>query len=74
MSRAENFDTAAAMLVAYADLLEQSGETCVWSPDDDGVYQTTCGHSFEFTTDGPVENKMAFCGYCGRRLTAEAVL
>ena len=47
--------------------------TCDWTPDDDGIYETTCGHSFVFTDDGPVENKMVFCCYCGARLTAKPV-
>lgn len=45
---------------------------CRWTPDDDGVYQTDCGHSFCFDTDGPIENKQRFCGYCGGVLVAEA--
>lgn len=46
---------------------------CRWAPDDDGIYQTDCGQSFCFIDDGPVENKMQFCCYCGAALRAESV-
>lgn len=42
--------------------------TCAWSLDDiggDSVWETQCGHSFEWTTDGPRENGAKFCCYCG---------
>jgi hypothetical protein len=51
--------------------LREEGE-CTWKDDDDGVWETSCGGAFVFTTDGPTENNMRFCPYCGKRLeTAE---
>jgi hypothetical protein len=41
---------------------------CRWTEDEDGVYDTDCGNKFMFTDDGPVANKMRFCGYCGKPL------
>lgn len=44
---------------------------CNWSIDDNGgdsVYETGCGHAFEFNEAGPEENGFAFCGYCGKSL------
>ena len=41
---------------------------CKWSPDDDGIYHSDCGEEFVFTDDGPTQNHMAFCCYCGRTL------
>jgi hypothetical protein len=44
---------------------------CEWSLDDvggDSVWETTCGHAFQFNDGGPAENHMAFCGYCGKPL------
>lgn len=38
---------------------------CQWTGDDDGVWHTDCGEAFFF---GPSENKMKFCGYCGKLL------
>lgn len=50
---------------------QQGTERCVWTEDGDGVFQTACGHSFVFDTDGPVENKQRFCGYCGGKLVED---
>lgn len=39
---------------------------CVWTMDDfDGSYDTSCGNKFQFTADGPEENGMVYCCYCG---------
>lgn len=45
--------------------------TCEWSIDNDPdftVWETTCGEMFVFEVDGPRENKMKFCCYCGKPL------
>ena len=39
---------------------------CLWIEDDDGVYQTSCLHSFEFMDGTPELNGIKFCPYCGR--------
>lgn len=47
------------------------GETCKWQQGDgieSGVWWTSCGEGFTFEVDGPTENKMQFCCYCGKRL------
>lgn len=41
---------------------------CHWTEDENGAWQTACGHTFEFNDGGPVENEQQFCGYCGLRL------
>lgn len=42
---------------------------CHWQPDDDGIYQTTCGNQFNFQGDEkPIENGFRFCPYCGSTL------
>lgn len=41
---------------------------CEWKQDDDGIWHTQCGRSFEFIDDGPTENKFRFCCYCGAEL------
>ncbi len=43
---------------------------CVWTQNEDGYWETACDNAFEFTVDGPVENGMIFCPYCGQRLQA----
>lgn len=47
---------------------ERERRECVWTADSDGLWQTGCGHSFEFTTGGPEENLQLWCGYCGGKL------
>ena len=46
----------------------QSEKYCIWIEDDDGVYQTSCLHSFEFMDGTPESNGIKFCPYCGKEL------
>lgn len=39
---------------------------CRWTEDEDGNWDTECGHRFSFTIGGPIWNGQRFCGYCGR--------
>ena len=41
---------------------------CKWKQDDDGVYDSSCGHKWQFIEGGPRENGMKFCCYCGKPL------
>lgn len=42
---------------------------CRWTLDTDGdSWDTQCGEKFQFTVDGPTENGMRFCCYCGQKL------
>lgn len=46
-------------------------EGCLWEPEDDpdvSWWNTSCGQAWSFTTDGPKENGMNFCHYCGKPL------
>lgn len=45
-------------------------DTCSWDADEDGAYDSDCGHKWEFIHGGPKENGMNFCCYCGRPLVA----
>lgn len=47
-------------------LIAERDATCTWREDDEGVWQTECGDAFEFTTDGPEENNVKYCCYCGK--------
>ena len=42
--------------------------TCTWTEDEDGAFETGCGDMFDFTNDGPSENGFKFCPYCGGEL------
>ena len=44
----------------------QSERYCLWIEDDDGVYQTSCLHSFEIMNGTPETNGIKFCPYCGK--------
>lgn len=44
------------------------GLTCKWSYDENGPYDTECGHNFCFEEDGASENGAKFCLYCGGAL------
>lgn len=57
-----------ALLTERVPLAGQSVVTCAWTPDEDGVWETGCGHRWEFTTGGPRDNHCTFCPYCGGRL------
>jgi rRNA maturation endonuclease Nob1 len=48
---------------------------CAWfrADDDTDMWESACGNAFQFNDDGPVENKFAFCPYCGARVDAEPV-
>lgn len=43
-------------------------KTCKWTQDEDGFYDTECGNKWEFMYDGPKENKVVFCMYCGKKI------
>jgi uncharacterized Zn-finger protein len=45
---------------------EDEPARCVWTEDENGPWETGCGHTFEFFEDGPSENGAAFCLYCGK--------
>ena len=48
--------------------LPQHEDSCQWKEDGDGIWNTGCGHLFEFTSDGPTENQFRFCPYCGGKI------
>ncbi len=47
-------------------------ESCAWIPDDDGVWDTSCGNRFEISEGTPAENDMGYCCYCGKALLNSA--
>jgi hypothetical protein len=46
-------------------------DRCLWALEDDdaGVWETECGGAFILIEGTPTENNMAFCPYCGKRLS-----
>ena len=48
---------------------QREKKTCEWKQDEDnGCWDTSCGHLFEFSEGGPQENRLSYCWYCGRRI------
>ena len=42
---------------------------CIWKFDSQyDYYNTSCDNLFEFSADGPNENKFLYCPYCGNKL------
>lgn len=55
---------------------EPEPETCTWHQDgdsDSGVYATSCRHYFNLEDGTPEDNKLAWCCYCGKKLTQELI-
>lgn len=42
--------------------------TCVWTEDGDGAWDTGCGNLFVLNEGSPSDNEMKFCCYCGGKL------
>lgn len=42
--------------------------TCVWTQDDDGVYETACGEAFIFNYGTPAQNNAIYCHHCGGKI------
>jgi rRNA maturation endonuclease Nob1 len=45
---------------------------CVWAEDENGIWGTGCGHTFETFTDSPSENGFKFCPYCGKQVKEQS--
>lgn len=43
-------------------------ETCQWTEDSDGNWDTSCDNKYIIVEGTPSENGMKFCTYCGLRL------
>jgi|WetSurSiteA1Bulk_404760.scaffolds.fasta_scaffold10017_3 hypothetical protein len=41
---------------------------CMWFEDQDGNWDTQCGHKFTFTDGDPEANGFEYCPYCGKTL------
>jgi len=47
---------------------QPTAETCTWTEDEDGHWDTSCGDRYTFIEGGPGDNGQRFCGYCGKSL------
>lgn len=46
-------------------------ESCIWSQNLDGIWNTECNNSFVLDSGSPFDNKMHYCCYCGSDLLQE---
>lgn len=51
-------------------LLQAGPHTCAWLEDDDGNWDTTCGHAWTFFEGTPNDNGLVYCPFCGALLQA----
>jgi predicted nucleic-acid-binding Zn-ribbon protein len=47
---------------------KQADELCNWFHDDDGMYESDCGLSWQCIDGSPKENHMEYCPKCGKKL------
>jgi hypothetical protein len=50
-------------------------DTCEWKHDEHhDAWDTECDEKFQFTSDGPQENGMLFCPFCGASLVLQTAV
>ena len=50
----------------------RSPHKCAWRQDEyTGAYHTECGHLWEFTEGGLVDNDTRYCPYCGGQIVEQ---
>jgi hypothetical protein len=50
-------------ITTEAETTKKTHGECTWR--EDCGWETSCGELFEFTADGPKENRFGFCPFCG---------
>lgn len=63
-------DTEFSLRQQIAALTAERG-ACLWTETKDGQCETACGQMHEFVDGGPSDNRMQFCGYCGKGLVEQ---
>ena len=51
--------------------MSDNDDTCLWTEDEDGIFDASCGGRFEFTDGTPSDNDMLYCCYCGKILAQQ---
>lgn len=70
MDACESYDLDAQALRLLLSAGERTCGTCAWTEDEDeGKWDTACGHAYCFIADGPRENGTVYCQYCGGTVT-----
>ena len=65
MSRPDHFvnQSITALRAALAE-----PDACTWYGDEEGTFETTCGHLFQMIDGTPTENRFKHCCFCGKAL------
>ena len=63
-----------SLALATCRRLLREDRVCAWTgySDDRDTWNTGCGEVSQFMDGGPVENGVAFCPFCGGRISTEA--
>ena len=57
---------------AFVAREEAQPHKCAWRPDEyTAAYHTACGHLWEFTEGGLVDNDTRYCPYCGGQIVEQ---
>lgn len=51
-----------------AVVIGEQAQKCGWIKEGERRYETDCGNGFVFTVDGPIENEMTYCPFCGKQI------
>jgi len=46
--------------------MNEKDRTCRWREDEDGIWDSGCGRTWEFDDGGPKANRCNFCMGCGK--------
>ena len=46
---------------------------CVWEEDENGTWETSCEHLYEFNDAGPGWNGFNYCPFCGKKIKESEV-
>ena len=47
-------------------------ESCAWTQDSDGIWNTYCDYVFVLDEGAPSENSMVFCCFCGKPIQEQS--
>ena len=47
---------------------ERNTDWCVWTREEDGIYETSCGDRQRFYRGTPKDNNCKYCHYCSKKI------
>jgi hypothetical protein len=66
---AEKTAIQAAEIARLTDeLAQRDADTCTWTEDFEGDWETSCGELWQFTDGDPADNSAIYCHHCGKRI------